>query len=141
MSTHLEKHVANTHAYGHAGCCGCERDIDLLAQPSACSVQFGTLLLHFFFCPECFSFLEELDEMAGDIAVSCALEKWRAAQPNRPGIAMVNSLALQAHAGDLVSAYEIGIDLPRVVFDAIAAGEAEVAFPPTAVGGDNVEFT
>lgn len=120
--------------YGHAGCCCCERDLDLSAGPSSISAQFGNLVLYFHFCSECFPFLEGLGTTGRDLAVSFAMDKGMAALPNHPNIAMVTSLALAAHGGDLVSAYEIGVDLPRVVHDAIMAGEAEITFVPDLLG-------
>jgi hypothetical protein len=43
---------------------------------------------------------------------------------------MTTSLALQAHGGDLVKAYEIGVEVPRILHDAILAGQTEVAIVP-----------
>ena len=44
---------------------------------------------------------------------------------------MTTSLALRAHGGDLVKAYEVGVLLPRVLHDAIAEGEADATFLPS----------
>lgn len=125
MTCHL-----NDYAYGHAGCCGCKRDIDLAAETSALCCQQGTMLLYFFYCSGCASHLRAAGEGAFSIAIEKVLEEALAAFPNRTGFAMTTSLALRAHGGDLVKAYEVGVLLPRALHDAITEGEAEVAFLP-----------
>jgi hypothetical protein len=86
------------------------------------------MLLYFFYCSECASHLRALGEGAIGIAVKKILEEAVAALPNRTGFAITTSLALSAHGGDLVKAYEVGVLPPRVLHDAIAKGEAEATF-------------
>jgi hypothetical protein len=116
--------------YGHAGCCGCERDLDLATLPSFLTCQQGNLYLYIFYCPECFAGLEEEGVEACKKAVAEVLNKGMTAVPSLTGLAMITSLALQAHGGDLVRAYEIGVEVPRILHDAILAGQTEVAIVP-----------
>lgn len=125
MTCHL-----NDYGYGHAGCCGCKRDIDLASETAALCCQQGNMLLYFFYCSGCASHLRAVGEDAFAIAIKKPLEEALAALPNRTGFAMTTSLALSAHGGDLVKAYEVGVLLPRVLHDAIAEGDAEAAFLP-----------
>lgn len=125
MTCHL-----NDYGYGHAGCCGCKRDIDLASETSALCCQQGNMLLYFFYCSGCANHLRAVGEVGLDIAIKKILEEALAALPNRTGFAMTTSLALRAHGGDLVKAYEVGVLLPPAMHDAIAEGEAEVAFLP-----------
>jgi hypothetical protein len=129
MTCHL-----NDYGYGHAGCCGCKRDIDLASETSALCCQQGNMLLYFFYCSGCASRLRAAGEGAFAIAIKEILEEAVAAFPSRTGFAMTTSLALRAHGGDLVKAYEVGVLLPRVLHDAIAEGEAEAAFLPPLCG-------
>jgi hypothetical protein len=120
--------LADAYDYGHAGCCGCERDLDLASEPSGLSFEHGKIALYFFYCLECFAGLQVEGLEACDRAVAEALRKGRLALPDPVGLAMMTSLALEAHGGDLVRAYEIGVEIPRIVHDVILAGEAEAAF-------------
>jgi hypothetical protein len=88
------------------------------------------MLLYFFYCPECASHLQAGGEGAFVSANKKVLEEAVAAFPNHTGFAMTTSLALGAHGGDLVKAYEVGVLLPRVLHDAIAEGKAEASFLP-----------
>jgi len=125
MTCHL-----NDYDYGHAGCCGCERDLDLAAAPSSLNCREGKIGFYFYFCGECFSSLQARGLAACDEAVARVLRLGRAALPDHTGFAVTTSLALQAHGGDLVGAYEVGSKLPRIVHDAIVAGQADVAIVP-----------
>lgn len=120
----------NDYDYGHAGCCGCQRDIDLASETSALCCQQGNMLLYFFYCPGCASHLRAVGEGAFAIAIEKILAQAVAAFPSRTGFAMTTSLALRAHGGDLVKAYEVGVLLPRKLHDAIAEGEADATFLP-----------
>ncbi len=111
--------------YGHAGCCGCDCDLDLASNPAGLSCDQGNLRLYFFFCPNCSATLQAEGEDAQIGAIRNALDK-----PYRLDLAMTTSLALQAHGGDLTGAYEIGVTIPRIVHDAIAFGNAEASIIP-----------
>jgi hypothetical protein len=121
---------ANDYPYGHAGCCSCKRDLDLSAGPSCLAFQQGNLDMFFYYCDGCFSGLQAAGLEAGRKAVGELLKLIWSAPSLNTGFAMISSLLLQAHAGDLVRAYEIGIDIPRPLHDAIMAGHAEVAIVP-----------
>lgn len=130
MTCHL-----NDYGYGHAGCCGCKRDIDLASEVSALSCQQGNMLLHFIYCSECASHLLAGGEDAFVSAIKAVIKATGAAFPSRTGFAMTTSLALRAHGGNLVKAYEVGVSLPRVLHDAIAEGYADATFlPPLCCG-------
>ena len=118
----------NYYPFGHAGCCGCKRDLDLSAGPSCLAGQHGNLVLFFYYCSECFSSLQAAGREACGKAIGKVLEKGLAGCRN--GLAMTTSLALQAHGGDLVKAFEIGVRVPRVLHDAILAGQAEATTVP-----------
>jgi hypothetical protein len=120
----------NSFPYGHAGCCTCERDLDLTARPASLSYQSGKLDMYFYLCSECFSGLKSAGPEACADAVKHAHKKIIAALPRKTGLAITSSLALQAHAGDLVRAYEIGVNIPYRLHEAIRAGQAEVAMVP-----------
>lgn len=126
--------LRHTYDYGHAGCCGCQRDLDLAFAPPGLTVRRGNLDLYLFFCPDCFAGLQAAGREACARAVAEALRKGRLALPGPVGLAMTTSLALQAHGGDLVRAFEIGVEVPRVLHDAIVAGEAEAVFFPVVAG-------
>lgn len=111
-----------SHPYGHAGCCGCDCDLDLASNPAGLTCVKGNLILYLFFCPNCSATFEAGGEGAQIEAIRHALDK-----PYRLDLAMTTSLALRAHCGDLVRAYEIGVHMPRVVHDAIICGEAEAS--------------
>ena len=114
--------------YGHAGCCRCERDLDLLGQPAGLTWRKGNLLVYLFYCADCAADLAAKGQETCGRAIGQALELAHSHPCN--GFAMVTSLALQVHGGDLVRAYELGAQAPRVLHDAILAGQAEVAIVP-----------
>lgn len=114
--------------YGHAGCCRCERDLDLSGQPAGLTCRKGNLLVYLFYCADCAADLAAKDRETCGRAIGQALELAHSHPCN--GFAMVTSLALQVHGGDLVNAYELGAHVPRVLHDAILAGQAEVAIVP-----------
>lgn len=122
----------NDYDYGHAGCCGCQRDIDLASETSALCCQQGNMLLYFFYCSECANHLQAAEEGVHVRAIKAVVKKAVAALPNRTGYAMTTSLALRAHGGDVVKAYEVGASLPRLLHNAIAEGRTEATFlrPP-----------
>jgi hypothetical protein len=123
MTCHVD-----AYPYGYAGCCGCERNLDLSATPSCFACQKGNLVLYFYYCSKCFSSLQVAGREACGRAIGEVLEKVQPAR--RFGLAITTSLALQARGGDLVKAYEIGAGIPRVLHDAIVAGQAEAAIVP-----------
>ena len=114
--------------HGHAGCCRCERDLDLSGQPAGLTCRKGNLLVYLFYCADCAADLAAKDRETCGRAIGQALELAHSLPRN--GLAMVTSLALQVHGGDLVNAYELGAQVPRVLHDAILAGQAEVAIVP-----------
>ena len=124
-------HHTNAYPYGFAGCCGCECSLDLASHPWGLTCNQGNLVLYFFFCPDCSASLIAKGPEAGSKAIAKALKRGLQAQPQDSGLAMVTSLALQAHAGDLVRAFEIGVDVPRPLHDAILAGEADAICLPS----------
>ena len=125
----MSQHV-DPYPYGHAGCCGCECALDLSANPSCLACQNGNLVVYFYYCSECFSGLQAAGREACGRAVGEVLKLAQAAMPRRMDFAVTTSLALQAHGGDLVKAYEIGAGIPRVLHDAILAGQTEAAIVP-----------
>lgn len=120
-----------TYAPGYAGCCRCEYPLDLASAPVGASIQYGGIDLYFFFCSRCSTHLEAAGGTAQAQAVLVAIEKAQMALPKRTRLAVTSSIALQAHGGDLVRAYEIGVDMPRPVHDAIVSGDLEAVFPPS----------
>lgn len=120
----------NDYPYGYAGCCRCECAVDLASQPACLSVRYRNVDLYFFFCLKCAAHLREAGITAQEQAVSGAIEKALMAAPRRTLLAVTTSLVLHAHGGDLVKAFEIGVDMPRPVHDAIVSGDAEAAFLP-----------
>jgi hypothetical protein len=118
----------NDYPYGHAGCCRCERDLDLSGQPAGLTFRKGNLLVYLFYCANCAADLAAKDRETCGRAIGQALELAHSLPCN--GLAMVTSLALQAHGGDLVRAYELGVHAPRVLHDAILAGQAEATTVP-----------
>lgn len=122
--------AAGSYDYGHAGCCGCECDLDLASEPPRLIIQRGNLETYFFYCPDCFAGLQAAGSEAWARAVPKALRKGALALPDPVRLAITTSLDLQAHGGDLVRAFEIGAVIPPVIFDAIVAGEAEAAIFP-----------
>ncbi len=88
------------------------------------------MLVYFFYCSECARNLHVGGSGAFASAIKKTLEETASALPDRTGFAMTTSLALCAHGGDLVKAYEVGVLPPRVLHDAIAKGEADAAFLP-----------
>lgn len=121
-------YYVNNYPFGHAGCCSCKRDLDLSADPYCLAGQKGNLVLFFYYCPECFSSLQAAGREACGKAIGKVLEKGLAGCRN--GLAMTTSLALQAHGGDLVKAFEIGVRVPRMLHEAILAGQTEAAIVP-----------
>lgn len=117
--------------YGHAACCRCARVIDLAKRPPAFIVEQGNLYVYLCHCPSCYWNLLDIGEEECRASVSMALDICLAAMPGQSGLAITTSAALQAHRGDLVKAYEIGVALPRWLHDAIVAGEAEVSLTPS----------
>lgn len=113
--------------YGHAACCRCACMIDLAKSPPAFFVEQGNLHLYFWHCPSCYESLLDLGEEECRTSISKALGVCLKAMPGQSGLAITSSVALQAHHGDLVKAYEIGVALPRWLHDAIVAGETEVS--------------
>lgn len=120
----------NDYPYGFAGCCRCECAVDLASHPACLSAQHGTVHLYFFFCPKCAAHLYKVGITAQEQAVSRAIEKALMAAPRRTHLAVTTSLVLRAHGGDLAKAFEIGVDMPRPLHDAIVSGDAEAAFLP-----------
>lgn len=118
----------NDYPYGFAGCCRCECAVDLASQPACLSAQHGAVDLYFFFCPKCAAHLYKAGTAAQKQVVFKVTEKALLAMPQRTGLAYTTSLALQAHGGDVVRAYEIGVDMPRPLHDAIVSGDTEAAF-------------
>jgi hypothetical protein len=118
-----------SYPYGHGGCCGCERDLDLAVELPGLAFQCGNLAVYLFYCHACFDALEASGGGCG-AAVGRALSKGMTATPGRFGLAMTTSIALRAHGGNLVEAYEQGVRLPRAVHAAIVAGESDVTFVP-----------
>lgn len=121
---------ANHYVYGFGGCCRCECPVDLASQPACLSAQHGHLDLYFFFCPKCATHLCEAGIKAQERAVSRVAKMAQNALPKRTHLAVTTSIALHAHGGDLVRAYELGIDMPRPVHDAIVSGDADATFLP-----------
>jgi hypothetical protein len=121
-------YYVNDYPFGHAGCCSCKRDLDLSADPYCLAGQKGNLVLFFYYCSECFSSLQAAGREACGKAIGKVLEKGLAGCGN--GLAMTTSLALQAHGGDLVKAFEIGVRVPRMLHEAILAGQTEAAIVP-----------
>lgn len=121
-------YTLNDYPYGFAGCCRCECAVDLASQPDCWSAQHGTVELHFFFCPMCAAHLRHAGDDARHEAVFNATEKALLAMPQRTGLAITTSIALHAHAGDLVRAYELGAPMPRPFHDAIVSGDADATF-------------
>lgn len=120
----MNYHVID-YPYGYAGCCGCKSKLDLSTGPGCLSCQQGNLIMYFYYCSECFSSLQAAGREACGKAIGKLLEKSLAGCCF--GLAITTSLALHAHKGDLVKAFEIGVKIPRVIHDAILAGQAEVA--------------
>lgn len=80
----------------------------------------------FAICPECIHLLEKASNgSASGIAKTCCSNLFNAPHTDWT---VTTSLALNAHGGDFFDAWWIGIDMPRVVFDAINQGNVE-AFP------------
>lgn len=121
--------------YGHATCCGCEREINLANTPDCIDIRAGNMIVYLFFCRTCFTSLKLKNKQTHHLVAETALKRAARHFPAQCGLAMTTSLALQAHSGDLVKAYEIGVQIPRVIHDAIIAGEAEaVIFPDFDLG-------
>ncbi len=125
---------SHDYAYGFAGCCRCECAVDLASEPPSASFQFDNVDLYFFFCPQCIAHLRHAGGNAQQQAVFKATEKALLAMPEKTGLAFTTSIALHAHGGDLVRAYELGAPMPRPVHDAIVSGDADATFLPFSWG-------
>ena len=126
MTHHLE-----TREYGQAGCCRCARLLDLAAGPPALVVEYGNLLLYLCHCPSCYCDVLALDEGDRHESLAKAINICLGAMPDSSRLAVTTSVALQAHRGDLVKAYEVGVHLPRWLHDALVVGETEASLIPS----------
>ena len=78
----------------------------------------------FALCPECIQLLENTSNgLASGIAKTCCSNLFN--DPHTDWT-VTTTLALNAHGGDFFDAWWIGLDIPRVVFDAINEGDVEV---------------
>ena len=62
--------------YGHAGCCRCERDLDLSCQPAGLTWRKGNLLVYFFYCADCAADLAAKDQEGRGHAELALDPKW-----------------------------------------------------------------